>query len=85
MGNPSVLLLDEPSEGLAPVIVERIGELILQLRDLGATVLLAEQNMHFCLGIASHATVIDKGEIVYADTIEALRANEAVTQKYLAI
>ncbi len=41
--------------------------------------------MHFCLGIASHATVIDKGEIVYADTIEALRANEAVTQKYLAI
>ena len=68
MGNPIGLLLDEPSEGLAPIIVERIGELLRQLRDMGATVLLAEQNMHFCLGIASHATVIDKGQIVYRDT-----------------
>jgi branched-chain amino acid transport system ATP-binding protein len=48
-------------------------------------VLLAEQNMHFCLGIASHATVIDKGEIVYHDTIEALRANEDVKARYLAL
>ena len=74
MGNPIGLLLDEPSEGLAPVIVERIGELLRRLRDMGVTVLLAEQNMHFCLGIASHATIIDKGQIVYRNTIEALRA-----------
>ena len=85
MGNPTVLLLDEPSEGLAPVIVERIGELLRRLREMGATVLLAEQNMHFCLGIASHATVIDKGQIVYRDSIEALRANEEVKQRYLAL
>ena len=85
MGNPTGLLLDEPSEGLAPVIVERIAELLLKLRDMGVTVLLAEQNMHFCLGIASHATVIDKGQIVYRDTIEGLRNNEAIKSRYLAL
>jgi branched-chain amino acid transport system ATP-binding protein len=85
MGNPIGLLLDEPSEGLAPVIVERIGELLRQLRDMGVTVLLAEQNMHFCLGIASHATIIDKGQIVYRNTIEALRQDDAVKSRYLAL
>jgi len=85
MGNPIGLLLDEPSEGLAPVIVERIGELLRKLRDMGVTVLLAEQNMHFCLGIASHATLIDKGQVVYRDTIEALRHDEAVKSRYLAL
>lgn len=85
MGNPEVLLLDEPSEGLAPIIVQRIGDLIRRLRDMGVTVLLAEQNMHFCLGIASHAVVIDKGHIVYRDTIEALRADEDVRKRYLAV
>ena len=85
MGNPTGLLLDEPSEGLAPVIVEQIGALLRKLRDLGVTVLLAEQNMHFCLGIASHATVIDKGEVVYRDTIEALRADDEIKARYLAL
>jgi branched-chain amino acid transport system ATP-binding protein len=70
MGNPIGLLLDEPSEGLAPVIVERIGELLRRLRDMGVTVLLAEQNMHFCLGIASHATIIDRARSFYRNTIE---------------
>ncbi|MGD9803206.1 MAG: ABC transporter ATP-binding protein [Hyphomicrobiaceae bacterium] len=85
MGNPVCLLLDEPSEGLAPVIVQQIGALLRKLRDMGVTVLLAEQNMHFCLGIASHATVIDKGEIVYRDTIQALKTNEDVKARYLAL
>ena len=85
MGNPSGLLLDEPSEGLGPLIVQRIGELLRTLRDMGITVLLAEQNMHFCLGIATEAAVIDKGQIVYRDTIEALRANEDVKSRYLAL
>jgi branched-chain amino acid transport system ATP-binding protein len=85
MGNPVGLLLDEPSEGLAPVIVQQIGALLRKLRDMGVTVLLAEQNMHFCLGIASHATVIDKGQIVYRNTIDALRADEDVKARYLAI
>jgi branched-chain amino acid transport system ATP-binding protein len=85
MGNPTVLLLDEPSEGLAPIIVQQIGALLRKLREMGMTILLAEQNMHFCLSIASHATVIDKGEIVYRDSIEALRANEQIKQRYLAV
>lgn len=85
MGNPEVILLDEPSEGLAPIIVQAIGELIKMLRDMGVTILLAEQNMHFCLGIATHATVIDKGQIVYSATIEELRNNEAIKQRYLAV
>ena len=85
MGNPTGLLLDEPSEGLAPVVVERIAELLRKMRDMGVTVLLAEQNMHICLGIASHATVIDKGQIVYCDTIEALRNNDAIKSRYLAL
>jgi branched-chain amino acid transport system ATP-binding protein len=85
MGNPALLLLDEPSEGLAPIIVQRIGELLRQLRQLGSTVLIAEQNMHFCLGLASHATVIDKGQIVYAAGIDELKANDAIRRRYLAL
>ncbi|MEY9883972.1 ABC transporter ATP-binding protein [Bradyrhizobium sp. USDA 329] len=85
MGNPALLLLDEPSEGLAPIIVQRIGELLRQLRQLGSTVLIAEQNMHFCLGLASHATIIDKGQIVYAAGIDELKANEPIRRRYLAL
>src|SRR5690606_38452167 len=85
MGNPEVLLLDEPSEGLAPIIVQQIGALIRRLRDMGVTLVLAEQNMHFCLGVASHAAVIDKGQIVYRDTIEGLKANDAIKAGYLAV
>lgn len=85
MGNPDVILLDEPSEGLAPIIVQAIGELIKTLRDMGVTILLAEQNMHFCLGIATHATIIDKGQIVHSSTIDELRNNETITQRYLSV
>ncbi|MFK7963106.1 MAG: ABC transporter ATP-binding protein [Burkholderiaceae bacterium] len=85
MGNPEVLLLDEPSEGLAPIIVQEIGRLIRRLREMGVTIVLAEQNMHFCLGISEDAAVIDNGHIVYRDSIEALRANEEIKQRYLAI
>ena len=85
MGNPDVLLLDEPSEGLAPVIVDRIGELVRELRDMGTTLIVAEQNLHFCLDITSHAVVIDKGEVVYTGTVAALSADGAVRRKYLAV
>ena len=85
MGNPTVLLLDEPSEGLAPVVVQSIGDLLRDLRAQGATVLLAEQNMHFCLGVASDAVVIDKGSIVHRDGIAGLRANAEVRSRYLAL
>ena len=85
MGNPDLLLLDEPSEGLAPIIVQKIGELIGQLHQMGVTILMAEQNMHFCLRVATHAAVIDKGVIVFQDTIEALRASEDIKQRYLSV
>jgi branched-chain amino acid transport system ATP-binding protein len=85
MGNPIALLLDEPSEGLAPIVVRRIAEVLHRLRETGASILIAEQNMHFCLGIASDATVIDKGQIVYRDTIGGLKANLEIRAKYLAI
>jgi branched-chain amino acid transport system ATP-binding protein len=85
VGNPVVLVLDEPSEGLAPIIVQRISILLRQLRATGTTVLLAEQNMHFCLGVASDAVVIDKGQIVYRDDIAGLRANDEVRRRYLAV
>lgn len=85
MGNLTVLLLDEPSEGLAPIVVQSIGDLLRDLRAQGATVLLAEQNMHFCLGVASDAVVIDKGSIVYRDDIAGLRANAEVRSRYLAM
>lgn len=85
MGNPDLILLDEPSEGLAPVIVQKIGELIRQLQGMGVTILMAEQNMHFCLGVATHAAVIDKGQVVYRGTIRELRDNAEVRDRYLSI
>jgi branched-chain amino acid transport system ATP-binding protein len=85
MGNPDLLLLDEPSEGLAPIIVQKIGELIGQLHQMGVTILMAEQNMHFCLKVATHAAVIDKGVVVFQDTIEALRASDEIKQRYLSV
>jgi branched-chain amino acid transport system ATP-binding protein len=85
MGNPDLLLLDEPSEGLAPLIVQSIAELVTTLRDMGVTVLMAEQNMHFCFKVATHATIIDKGKIVYSETIQSLRENDDVKQRYLAV
>ena len=85
MGNPSLLLLDEPSEGLAPVIVQQIARQIIALRKAGTTILLAEQNMHFCLHIATDVAVIDKGRIVYTDTADALRANDEIKRRYLSV
>ena len=85
MGNPSVLLLDEPSEGLAPIMVQKIAELIKKLRELGSTIILAEQNLNFCLSLADRAVIIDRGKDVYRDSIEALRANAEVKQLYLSV
>jgi branched-chain amino acid transport system ATP-binding protein len=85
MGNPSVLLLDEPSEGLAPIMVQRIGRLIADLKVAGTTIVLAEQNLHFCLGLADRAVVIDRGRDVFIGTIKELDQNEEVKRKYLSV
>ena len=85
MGNPSLLLLDEPSEGLAPIMVQKIGELIENLRQLGTTIVLAEQNLHFCLGLADRAVVIDKGSDVFVGSISELNANADIKKRYLSV
>jgi len=85
MGNPEVLLLDEPSEGLAPIMVQKIGDLIRALRAVGTTIVLAEQNLHFCLGLADRAIVIDKGSDVFCGTISELNANADIKQRYLSV
>ena len=85
MGNPDVLLLDEPSEGLAPIMVQKIGDLIATLHKLGKTIVLAEQNLHFCLGLADRAVVIDKGSDVFCGTIHELNDNADIKQRYLSV
>jgi branched-chain amino acid transport system ATP-binding protein len=85
MGNPSVILLDEPSEGLAPIMVQKIGELIRMLRELGSTIVLAEQNLHFCLGLADSAVVIDKGKNVFRGSIDELNGDDSIKQRYLSV
>jgi len=85
MGNPRLLLLDEPSEGLAPVIVEEMAHAILALKQDGVTILLAEQNLHFAARVADRAAVIEKGRIVWTGTMAALQADEAARSAYLAV
>jgi branched-chain amino acid transport system ATP-binding protein len=85
MGNPLVLLLDEPSEGLAPIVVATIGKVLRELGASGATILLAEQNLHFCLRNAEEALVIDKGKVVHHEDTAGLASNEDIRRRYLAM
>ena len=85
MGNPRLVLLDEPSEGLAPVIVEAMANAILSLKAEGLTILLAEQNLHFAGGVADSATVVEGGRVVWSGTMAALRADDAARTQYLAV
>ncbi len=85
MTNPDLLLLDEPTEGLAPLMVKMLEEQIARLRDKGLTVLLAEQNQQVALRLSQRAYVIDNGTIRYHGTIEELKANAEVRKKYLLV
>jgi branched-chain amino acid transport system ATP-binding protein len=85
MTNPEVLLLDEPSEGLAPLVVALLADMILQIRKEGVTVLLAEQNLHFCAKVSDRGYVIDKGSVKYEGTMKELLADDEVKEKYLAV
>jgi branched-chain amino acid transport system ATP-binding protein len=85
MGNPSLLLLDEPVEGVAPVVVQELTRQIKALKSLGLTILFAEQNMHFATEISDRAYVIEKGRIRFQGTMSELAANDEVKQKYLMI
>lgn len=85
MGNPSFLLLDEPSEGLAPVIIEQMARTILDLKRQGLTVLLSEQNLRFARAVADRALIIEKGRIRFTGTMADLMASEAVRAQYLSL
>jgi len=85
MTNPALLLLDEPSEGLAPLIVKTLAEMILEIRREGVTVLLAEQNLHFCARVSDRGYVIDKGSLKYGGKMSDLMADEEIKEKYLAV
>lgn len=85
MGNPYLVLLDEPSEGVAPVIVEQMVQMILALKAQGVSILLSEQNMHFAELVSDRAYVLEKGEIRYAGSMSALAENEEVRRAYLSV
>jgi len=85
MGNPKLVLLDEPSEGLAPVIVEEMAKTILALKGEGLSVLISEQNLHFAGSVADRATIIEKGLIRFTGTMDQLKADDAVRAQYLSV
>lgn len=85
MGNPYLVLLDEPSEGVAPVIVEQMAHMILELKSQGVSILLSEQNMHFAALVSDRAYVLEKGQIRYQGSMAELEADEDVRRTYLSV
>jgi len=85
MGNPYLVLLDEPSEGVAPVIIEQMVQMILALKKQGVSILLSEQNLHFARLVCDRAYVLEKGQIRFGGTMAELEANEHVRQTYLSV
>jgi branched-chain amino acid transport system ATP-binding protein len=85
MGNPRLVLLDEPSEGVAPVIVEQMARSINEMKRQGLSVLLSEQNLHFAEQVCDRAYVLEKGQVRFAGTMAQLDADEAVRRAYLSV
>ena len=85
MGNPRCVMLDEPSEGLAPIIVEQMAQSIRALKGEGMSVLLCEQNLHFCEAIADRAYIIEKGQIRFGGSMAELAANASLREQYLSV
>ena len=85
MGNPRLLLLDEPSEGLAPVVVDQMAEAIVALKAEGATVLLAEQNLAFAARVAERAVILETGHLVWEGAVAALMADETARARHLQV
>jgi branched-chain amino acid transport system ATP-binding protein len=85
MGSPDVLLLDEPSEGLAPLVVEMLREQLARLKGSGLTMILAEQNVRFVSGLGERVYILEKGMVRYQGSMTAFLADEDVRQAYLAL
>ncbi len=85
MTNPELLLMDEPTEGLAPLLVRQIAAVIAELKREGLSILLVEQNMPMALGVADRVHVLSRGQIVHSGTAAELRANDDVKARYLGV
>lgn len=85
MGNPFLVLLDEPSEGVAPVIVEQMADMIVALKEQGVSILLSEQNLHFASLVCDRAYVLEKGQIRFEGTMTELEASQDVRDAYLGV
>ena len=85
MKNPELILLDEPAEGLAPLVVVALSKAISEIRDTGVTVFLADQNVRFCRKAADRGYIIEKGSIQYQDQMKNIMENEEIVKKYLAV
>jgi branched-chain amino acid transport system ATP-binding protein len=85
MGNPRLILLDEPSEGVAPLIVEQLAHMLVELKAQGLAILLSEQNLHFARLVCDRAVVLEKGQIQYSGTMAALLSDEAVQRQHLSV
>ncbi len=83
--NPDFLLMDEPSEGLAPLLVQQVGDIICQLKSEGLSILLVEQNLSLALGVSDYVYILSKGEIVYQSKPEELRNNREIQVKHLGV
>jgi branched-chain amino acid transport system ATP-binding protein len=83
--NPDFLLMDEPSEGLAPLLVQEIGDIITQLKRDGLSILLVEQNLPLALGVSDYVYILNKGVIVYQSAAEELSSDEEAKRKYLGV
>jgi branched-chain amino acid transport system ATP-binding protein len=85
MQNPELLLLDEPIEGLAPLVVKHLGEALRQIREVGVTILMADQNVKFCRRVADRGYILEKGLIQFEGTMASIWEDEALLSKYLAV
>ncbi len=85
MSNPDLLLMDEPTEGLAPIIVREVGRVIVELRQEGLSILLVEQNLPLALSVADRVHILSRGQIVHSGTPAELRASEEVKARYLGV
>jgi branched-chain amino acid transport system ATP-binding protein len=85
IAKPKMILLDEPSEGIMPVLVEEMGALFRKLRDQGVTLLLVEQNVEWALRLADRAIIMDQGEVVYESSSAALLADKEIQERYCAV
>jgi branched-chain amino acid transport system ATP-binding protein len=85
MKNPGIILLDEPAEGLAPLVVKNLMDVIKRIRDEGVTILLADQNLKFCRAVADRGYILERGVIQYHGTMREIWENEEVVSKYLVV